>query len=256
MKLFELQRYFARAATSGSGPLPELERVFLGSEQLSARARLGIYNRGYFYRLLDALASVFGQTKRLLGDAAFERLGLSYLARHPSVHPAVERVGRAFPEFLREVGETSTLVDLASLEWARLCALVAPNPANVATPQAIDPSCFAQAQLRFVPSLHRLELDPRALSAFAGDAADLANALPAAPRCGVAIWRSEHAVLHRALDATEWGALASAIGGATLSQVCAVIDSGSEAEDVRQAFEMLRSWFARRWLASLPVAGP
>ncbi|MEI9949260.1 MAG: DNA-binding domain-containing protein [Pseudomonadota bacterium] len=96
MNLAELQHYFARAATSGSGPLPELDRVFLGSERLSAKDRLAIYNRGYFYRLLDALASVFSQTKRLLGDPQFERLALAYLARHPSEHPAVERVGRSF----------------------------------------------------------------------------------------------------------------------------------------------------------------
>src|SRR5450755_1874238 len=91
--LAELQRYFAAVATSTSGPPSDIDDVFQSSARLSASARLAIYNRGYHHRLLDALASVFTRTKRALGDAEFERLGLSYLAQHPSEHPAVERVG-------------------------------------------------------------------------------------------------------------------------------------------------------------------
>ncbi|MEI9949259.1 MAG: hypothetical protein WDO74_09810 [Pseudomonadota bacterium] len=42
--------------------------------------------------------------------------------------------------------------------------------------------------------------------------------------------------------------MASAAGGATLSRVCAFFDSGSPAEDVRRAFQVLSAWFARQWL--------
>jgi len=251
VKLAELERYFASAATSGSGPLPELDRVFLGSEQLSARERLAIYNRGYFYRLLEALAAVFSQTKRLLGDPDFERLGLAYLAQHPSEHPAVERVGRSFCEFLRRGAADATVVGLASLEWARLCALVAPNPSSVARVSTIDPSGFPRARLGFVPSLHWLRIDPRALAAFTGEALLLAEPSgidPPRPLCAVAVWRSQHAVLHRVLDEREWAALVSAAGGATLSRVCAAFDSGSESEDVHRAYQVLSTWFARQWL--------
>jgi len=249
MKLAELQAYFARAATSGNGPLPDLEEFFLGSEQLPAKDRLAIYNRGYFYRLLDALASVFGATKRVLGDSDFERLGLSYVARYPSEHPAVERVGRAFASHLRSAGVSSPVVDLAQLEWARLRALVSPNPASVASVDAIDSERFPAARVRLVPSLQRLELDARALTAFNGG--DLALREESTGTCGVAVWRSNYAVQHQSLDALEWQALASAESGATLSLVCSVFDSGSPSEDVRQAFRVLSGWFARGWLESV-----
>jgi len=254
VKLAELERYFASAATSGSGPLPDLERIFVGSDQLSAKDRLAIYNRGYFYRLLDALASVFGQTKRLLGDADFERLGLAYVAQYPSEHPAVERIGRAFPAYLRGVHAPATIVDVASLEWARLCALVAANPRSVATVHAIEPGLFPQARLRFVPSLHWLELDPRALSAFAGEAparAAQATADPPGPLLGVAVWRNQHAVRHEALDASEWTALVCAAGGGTLSEVCSAFASESAADDVHRAFQVLSNWFAKQWLEQI-----
>lgn len=259
MNLAELEHYFASAATSGRGPLPGLDRVFVGSEQLSAADRLGIYNRGYFYRLLDALASVFVQTKRVLGDSEFERLGLAYLARHPSEHPAVERVGRSFSEYLRNLAAPATVADLAALEWARLCALVAANPASMATLHAIEPSRFPQAQLRFVPSLRCLELDPRALSAFAGEApadSEPFSADPTPPSCAVAVWRDQHTVRHLVLDALEWQALSIAIGGATLSHVCSAFDDSSEAEDLSRAFQVLSAWFARKWLESVAYSGP
>lgn len=251
MNLAELQHYFASAATSGSGPLPELDQVFLGSARLPARDRLAIYNRGYFYRLLDALASVFDRTKRWLGDENFERLGLAYLEQHPSEHPAVERVGRSFAAYLRELAAPSVIADLAALEWARLCALVAPNPERVAAVSEIEPMLFPQARLCFVKSLHWLELDPRALAAFADEApapAELSTAGPARSLCAVAVWRSQHAVLHQTLDGPEWRALLSAAGGATLSHVCAGFDSGSPTADVEHAFQVLSGWFARRWL--------
>lgn len=255
MTLAELQAYFARAATSGSGPLAELEGVFLGSDRLPAVDRLAIYNRAYFYRLLDALASVFEQTQRVMGQAEFERVGLAYLAAHPSVHPAVERVGHSFSPYLRGLDAPVAIVDLAALEWARLCALVAPNPEQVATVSRIDPSRFPESRLRFVPSVHWLELDPMALRLFVGEAAAPATALRSSSS-GVVVWRSHHVVRHESLDETEFQALVSAAEGATLNRVCALFDRGSEAEDVARAFQVLSRWFARDWLESVVSSRP
>ena len=258
MKLAELQQYFARAATSGHGPQPDLEQVFSGSERSSASDRLAIYNRGYFYRLLDALASVYGQTQRALGED-FERLGLAYLARYPSDHPAVERVGRSFADYLRSVSAPAPLVDLAAFEWARLCALVAANPKRVATVVDIQPQAFPESRLCFVPSLHWRELDARALCIFDGhlpSPAELRATAAPPSLCRVAIWRPQHRVLHERLDGLEWDALNLAATGASLAQVCSIFDTGSETEDVRRAFQVLTRWFARNWLESVVTSRP
>lgn len=253
MKLAELQSYFAKAATSGSGPLADLDRVFLSTERLAAVDRLAIYNRGYFLRLLDALGSVYGSTKRLLGEANFERLGLDYVAQHPSEHPAVERVGRSFSAHLRGALAPTAIVDLAALEWARLCALVAPEPASIATLTSIDPERFARGRFHFVPSLHCLQVDPRALLALAESDLSSVELREASPRppLGVAVWRDGHVVRHQALEAAEWNALSSAVSGARSNQVCTAFDSGSAEADVQLAFQVLSGWFARRWLVSV-----
>ncbi|MES1175856.1 MAG: DNA-binding domain-containing protein [Myxococcales bacterium] len=249
MNLAELQRYFAAAATSGAGPLAGLDLVFESNDHLSASERLAIYNRAFFYRQLDALASVFSATRRALGEPEFERLGLGYLATHPSEHPAVERVGRRFPEYLRQVDVSSSepIVDLARLEWVRLCALVAPNPAALAQPNAVDPAMFPSCRVKLVPSLSWLELDSRALSLLAG-----AAALPGpSERCAVAVWRAGHAVVHERVETLEFRALCAASAGATMAEVCAGFDTGQELADVQRAFGVVSSWYARSWLENV-----
>jgi hypothetical protein len=258
MKLAELESFFSEAATSGTGPRVGLEEVFVSDARLSASERLAIYNRGYYYRLLDALSSVFEHTQRTLGKAQFERLALSYLTRHPSEHPAVERVGRLFPEYLRNLDAiASSVADLAALEWARLNALVAPNPRTVVSASSIEPALFPSSRLRLVPALHWLELDPQALKALAGG--ELGATLPGAAveRCAVAVWRQQHAVVHEQLQSVELEALQLAAEGASIARICCCFDSGSLADDAQHAFQMLSGWLSRHWLESLePLNDP
>lgn len=247
MKLAELQRFFAEAATSGAGPRPGLEQVFVGDSGLSASARLGIYNRAYYFRLLGGLASVFEQVQRCLGQAEFQRVGLSYLAQHPSEHPALERVGRLFPAYLRERAFSETLVGLAELEWARLCALVAPNPARVALRADVDPARLPGSHLRLIPALRWLELVPEVLSLFAGEAP--APLAAASERVAIAVWRRGHVVRQVQLGALEFQALQLAARGASTSEICTLFDTGNPTQDIAKAFEVLSSWFDREWLA-------
>ena len=254
MKLAELERFFSDAVTSGSGPRADVEAIFLSDARLSASDRLAIYNRGYYYRLLDALRSVFEQTARVLGNAAFERLALAYLTQHPSQHPAVERVGRLFPRYLREQGEIEgALADLADLEWARLCALVAPNPSSVVTASSIDPELFPSSRLVFVPALRWLELDVRALKAFAGE--ELGPRGTPSERCGVAVWRKQHTVVHERLQHLHLASLQLAAEGASVSRICGHFETGSLAADTQRALEMLASWLTREWLEGLEMGG-
>ena len=254
MKLAELQQFFGEAATSGTGPRAGLDEVFVGDARLSASDRLAIYNRSYYYRLLDALCSVFEQTRRVVGSAQFERLALAYLSRHPSEHPAIERVGRLFPQYLRG-GEalTEPIADLAALEWARLSVLVAPNPRGLLVTTDLESASFPSAQLRFVPALHWLQLDPAALNAFAG--AELSAQPAAVTRIAVAVWRRRHEVVHEQLPELELEALQLAVRGASIARICACFDGGSEAEDAARAFRMLAGWLSRQWLEPLEIQG-
>ena len=249
MKLAELERFFCDAVTSGSGPRADLEAVFLSDARLSASDRLAIYNRGYYYRLLDALCSVFEQTARVLGNADFERLALAYLTQYPSEHPAVERVGRLFPRYLRAHKEIAdSVADLAALEWARLCALVAPNPRAVLTAGGIDPALFPSSRVYLVPALHWLELDSLALRAYAGIELSPTQLSAKVERCGVAVWRTQHVVVHEPFAAPELEALQLAAEGASIARICTCFASDNVVLDTERAFEMLSGWLSRNWL--------
>jgi hypothetical protein len=252
VKLAELERYFASVATSTSGPPTDLDDVFKSSARLPASELLAIYNRGYHYRLLGALESVFTRTKRALGEAEFDRLGLAYLARHPSEHPAIERVGRLFPEHLRTLGVSRPIVELCALEWARLQALVAPNARAIAATQTIDPKTFPESTLCFVPSLSTLSLTGDALALFVQTPATL----PGSEAHGVAVWRKREVVRHEALAALEFSALTLARTGASVSQVCALFDSGAGSADAERAFRVVSGWFSREWLEEAEPGHP
>jgi hypothetical protein len=254
MKLAELERFFAEAATGGSGPRADLEDVFLSDARLSASDRLAIYNRSYYYRLLDALCSVFEHTARILGGADFERLALAYLTLHPSEHPAVERVGRLFPEYLRGHEEIADWVaDLAALEWARLSALVAPNPRAVLSASDVDPVLFPSSRLVLVPALRWLELDERALAAFGGNVC-LQGGTPT-QRCAVAVWRNQHTITHEQLENLHVEALQLAAEGASVSRICANFRDGSLADATERALQMLAGWLSRGWLERMASSG-
>lgn len=248
MTLAELQAFFARAATSGAGPIEALDDVFVSRGTLDATARLAIYNRAYFYRLLDALGTVFEHTQRALGPSEFERHGLAYLAGHPSMHPSVERVGQHFAEHLRSA--EPLLADLAALEWARLRALLAENPTRIASARdALHPE-FPSARLRFVPSFELLELDSRALKLFAGLEPDLGST------CTVAVSRRDHIVLHESLSPLESHALREALADAPMSMICALFDAGDVEAGAAHAASTIAGWFARGWVEKLEFTGP
>jgi hypothetical protein len=249
----QLQRFFAEAATSGAGPIAGLHDVFVERDGLSVPERLAIYNRAFFYRQLDALTAVFAETQRALGEVEFTRLGLAYLRAHPSEHPAVERVGRRFPEYLARhaAAPHGPVADIAALEWARLSALVAPNPVEVAQLSDLDSAAFPACRVRLVPSLSFLELDVRALSAF--DATEPVDE-PSA-RVAVAVWRPSHVVRQQRLEALEFQALCAAAAGATMAEVCARFDTGEDAADAQRAFQVIAAWYARSWLENVQYAG-
>jgi hypothetical protein len=256
--LADLQRYFATVATSTSGPPADIDAIFVSSARLSASERLGIYNRGYHHRLLDALASVFTHTKFALGEADFERIGLVYLASHPSEHPAVERVGRLFPEYLRTLDAVpNELADLATLEWARLHALVAANPSALESAHRIDPERFPYSRLRFVSSLSIHQVGGRALSLFSQKATPSEQlSTPSSSTAdravrAVAVWRKRYRVQHAVLEELEAEAWQLAASGASVSHFCELFDSGAPTADAQHAFRVVATWFEREWIEAI-----
>jgi hypothetical protein len=226
--LARLEALFWRAVRSDL-PLPEVEAEFAGSVELSTAHRMAIYRNAYWLRQERVLAETFPRVAANLGAERFRRLAADYLTRHPSEHPAIEWIGRHFPEALSSChGVPAGLRDLARLEWARLEVLLAPATALFCV-EALRDLDFAQARARLCPSVRVLELSQWALQAWRGPAA-CPEESASTERAGCLVWRRGHAASHRALHQPEYEALELLRAGHTFGEICSVFEEPQAAE--------------------------
>jgi hypothetical protein len=250
--LRDLQGAFWRhlAATPGDDPgrpiAPALRDVLAGTVELDAAERLGIYERMYFWRLLDVLREDHPRTAAVLGDAAFRDAGRAYLARHPSEHPSVAHVGRAFGDFLAAHAPAEAppwTADLARLEWARRLVFDAPDAPTLGLDvlRALAPEAWPGARFAVVPALVRVVAGAPVQRAWAAAPEDGPITL-AAERTALRVWRSGFAVFHAVMDAREEAALASLIAGEPFAAVCEAFADLPAERAAAEAASLLVTW--------------
>lgn len=224
---------------------PDIDREFVPCPTLTARERIAIYKRMYWFRQVNALHDGFPKLARALSDERFNDLACRYIQRQPSTHFALERLGSSFADFLSE-GPEPRYADLAALEWARSEAFLAPNATDRALPTDVDPERFAHAKLEFVEALSVCELSAHALRLWEKPEEQLPRE-DDAPRVVVAVWRRGFDVMHTALGPEEGPALLFAWLGLPMGQACSAFELGPDV--VERALEALSRWFRRGWVA-------
>ncbi|MCM2333059.1 MAG: putative DNA-binding domain-containing protein [Anaeromyxobacteraceae bacterium] len=242
------------AAITGGGPhaCEGLDGWLVGTPELPAAERVGIYAGMYRARLADALRQTFPALAGYLGEERFEGLAADYVDRHPSEHHDVAQLGRRLAGFLREhpAPERPDLGDLAALEWARQEAFFAPEPAaapaDASLLAALPPEAIAAEGLALTPSLEllRLDHDPTPLWRALDGGAEAAP--PQSGPAAVAVWRVGHEVAHAALEADEADALAVALAGGSIAEACEVFAGAPE--PAQAALRALAGWFAEGWV--------
>jgi len=249
VKLARLQQAFWEAATDPANTR-HLDHLFVGTEALSAAARLGVYARMYLARQLDVLRDDFPVLATVLGDEAFEALGNAYVRTHPSIHHSLARVGARLPAYVKSLDlARADLADLAALEWAR-AEVYEEADAEAATPAdlraLLTDDGFADAVLRVVPALRTLRLDHDVLELWrqASEGEDVPG--PRETGTFVVVWRKDLDVFHVGIEADEARALALAAAGAPFSFVCEAFDH--RPNSVQAAFLGIGSWFAEGWI--------
>lgn len=242
-------------ALTGAAPAPPgaLQACLVDSPGLSAAEGVGLYAGMYQARLAEALREVFPALARHLGQGRFAALAGDYLARHPSEHHDVGRVGRRLAGFLRRhpAPERPDLGDLAALEWARHRVFFA-RPSTAASASAfaaVDPEAFAEARLRLAPALALLrlrhDLGPAWRALAAGQAAGPVRPEPTQ----VAVWRRGFEVFHAALPPAEAEALRRARAGAGLGHVLEPF--GARPDPAATARAALAGWLGEGWIVAV-----
>jgi hypothetical protein len=97
------------------------------NNRLTSFERLEIYNRQYWFRLIDCFYDDYPGLRAVLGDRKFGRLAKAYLARYPSESFSLRNLGRRLEIFLRDepkwiAPHQQLALDMARLEWAHIVA--------------------------------------------------------------------------------------------------------------------------------------
>jgi hypothetical protein len=139
MTLLELQRQMAAdvmrplragsriAAISEDGePMRQRAAAYVKpNDRLTSVERLEIYNRQYWFRILDCLCDDFPGLRAVLGERAFRGLSEAYLRDCPSESFTLRNLGARLEAWLRSnpgyAGDRLDLaLDMVRLEWAHI----------------------------------------------------------------------------------------------------------------------------------------
>src|SRR5579885_3351992 len=165
MKLVELQKKFAQAlmAPLVPGGVPAPAAGFIKpNAHLTARERLEIYRRSYWYRLIDSMHEDFPGLRAVTGPRAFDQLIRAYLADCPSRSFTLRDLGSRLESWLRAHPEyagrrLALALDMIRLEWAHIEAWDAREEKALGPEDLIEPG--PELKLRLQPFVRLLALD-------------------------------------------------------------------------------------------------
>jgi hypothetical protein len=97
------------------------------NDRLSSFERIEIYNKQYWFRLIDCMDEDFPGLKAVLGKRRFFELVKAYLKAHPSRSYTLRNLASRFPRFIEQhpkfVGPRLKLaLDMVRFEWAQVVA--------------------------------------------------------------------------------------------------------------------------------------
>ncbi len=138
------------------------------NDRLSSFERLEIYNRQYWFRLLDSLYDDYPGVRGILGVERFMKLTTAYLVAYPSRSYSLRDLGKRLPRFLGELRaapewrrvDRELLVmarEMARFEWAQIVAFDAARAPTV-TPEDLFGCAPSQLRLSLQPYLSLLAL--------------------------------------------------------------------------------------------------
>jgi hypothetical protein len=109
-------------------PMTEVADEFIKSnDRLTSFERLQLYNRMYWFRLLDVMHDDNPGLRAVLGERKFVRLIEAYLAKYPSRSFTLRNLGSRLRAFIREqprltAPDTALAHAVARFEWAQTVA--------------------------------------------------------------------------------------------------------------------------------------
>jgi hypothetical protein len=244
------------------------------NDRLTSFERLEIYNRMYWFRVLDSLYDDCPGLRAVLGDRKFIALAEAYLVKYPSASFTLRNLPSRLAHFIRTEPRhtrphTALCRDLARFEWARVEVFDSASRPVFTIDDLRDVPAARQGKLKLAlqPYLQLLALDypaddfvlavkQREAELLRGDASNAPTALrrlrekkavlPRPARTHVAVHRFEGQIYFKRLEPAAYRILVALRRGATLEQALAT--GIPRAEKSREDWAAkVQAWF-RNWM--------
>ena len=149
--------------TDGSPTSAVAAQFIKPNDRLSSFERLEIYNRVYWFRVLDCLYDDYPGLRAIVGERKFMRLATAYLAKYPSVSFTLRNLGQRLEKFLREephwiAPNEELALDMVRFEWAQVVAFDDAAQPKITTDDVLD-TPPSKLRLGLQPYLSLLELN-------------------------------------------------------------------------------------------------
>lgn len=267
-----------RRTVDGSSMAAHAASFIKPNDRLTSFERLEIYNRQYWYRLLDCLYDDYPGVRLILGERRFMQLAKGYLDRFPSRSPLLRELGRHLPRYITMVAGDpawhrarpellAAAREMARFEWAQIVAFDGGSLPGVTCE---DLALKSPSDLRFslqphltllkvdyaVDELIALAREEDALRSEASQAvgdrphpARARSRLPPRRKTWLAVYRLENTVYFKRL-APEAYTLLRALGrGLPLDAACEAVRRSIAPEQIHEWFAC---WSYLGWLALRP----
>jgi hypothetical protein len=260
--------------TDGRATSTVAAQIAKPNDRLTSFERLEIYNRMYWFRVLDSLYEDCPGLRAVLGDAKFIRLAEAYLVKCPSVSFTMRNLPSRLAEFIRREPRytrphTDLCYDLARFEWARVEVFdTASRPVfKVDDLLAVAPEKHGKLRLEIQPYLQLLRLNypvdafilavkQREAELLRGEASNAPTEMrrlkekktkvPKRERTHVAVHRLSGQIYFKRLEPAAYRILVALRAGATLEE--ALMTGIPRAKKSQQDWVAnVQSWF-RNWM--------
>ena len=252
------------------GKTSDLASTFIKpNDRLTSFDRLEIYNRVYWFRVLDCLYDDYPGLRGMLGERKFMKLITAYLAKYPSASFTLRNLGSRLEQFLREeprrvAPRAELALDMVRFEWAQVVAFDDESKLAI-TPDDILDARPDKLRLGLQPYLSLLELnyevDEFLMAVKKKEAAVLRNEasntfeamphgsgpekrprLPKRKRIHLAVHRHDNMLYYKRLAPEAFVILTALRAGASVEEACLRALSSTKRTGVDWTAE-IKAWF-------------
>jgi hypothetical protein len=242
------------------------------NDRLTSFERIEIYNRQYWFRLIDSFYDDFPGLRAILGRLKFNKLAREYLTAHPSTSFTMRNLGRHLPDFIDKhphlVSPRLDLSqDMARFEWAQVEAFdgraLPPLTADDLLGNHNNPAKIRLSLQPYISLLHlRFPLDKYLLrlkkSGLRGEASNAVEEsdhekplrkrripIPRARETFLVVHRLNNTLYYKRIDPREYRLLTSLQRGQSLGK--AIKSAFTDAPDSAMIREWFQTWTELGW---------